>query len=256
MYYDAEGAVHNDVAESIETDDGQTYTIKIKDDQTFTNGDPVTAESFVDAWNYGARSRQRAAVQLLLRVDRGLQLRRERARDVGPRRSSTTSPSRSSSSQPESDFPLRLGYSAFFPLPAAAFEDIAAFGENPIGNGPYMLDGEGAWKHNERIDLVVNPDYNGDRKAQNGGLDVILYADTEAAYADLQAGNLDVLQDHPRQRARDVRDGLRGPVGQPARRGERHDHDPRPPGALRAVKRASCVAPRSRTRSTARRSPT
>ena len=59
--------------------------------------------------------------------------------------------------QPESDFPLRLGYSAFFPLPASAFDDIDAFGENPVGNGPYMLDGEGAWKHNEQISLVAEP---------------------------------------------------------------------------------------------------
>ena len=44
VYYDAEGAPHNDVAESIETDDAQNYTIKIKADQKFTNGEPVTAE--------------------------------------------------------------------------------------------------------------------------------------------------------------------------------------------------------------------
>ena len=42
-----------------------------------------------------------------------------------------------------------------------------------------MLDGEGAWKHNEKIDLVVNPDYDGGRKAQNGGLDIIFYATQE-----------------------------------------------------------------------------
>ena len=54
VYYDAEGAVHNDVAESIETDDSQTYTITIREGQTITNGDPVDAESFVTAWNYGA----------------------------------------------------------------------------------------------------------------------------------------------------------------------------------------------------------
>jgi oligopeptide transport system substrate-binding protein len=99
--------------------------------------------------------------------------------------------------QPESDFPLRLGYSAFFPLPASAWDDIAAFGENPIGNGPYMLDGEGAWKHNERIDLVKNPDYQGPRQAVNGGLDIIFYATQDAAYADLQGGNLDVIDAIP-----------------------------------------------------------
>ena len=54
VYYDAEGAPHNDMAESIETDDAQNYTIKLKADQTFSNGEPVTANSFVDAWNYGA----------------------------------------------------------------------------------------------------------------------------------------------------------------------------------------------------------
>ena len=42
-------------AESIElSDDGLTYTITIKDGWTFHNGEPVTAESYVDAWNYTA----------------------------------------------------------------------------------------------------------------------------------------------------------------------------------------------------------
>ncbi len=54
VYYDAKGAPVNDMAESIESDDAQNYTIKIKADQKFTNGEPVTAESFVKAWNYGA----------------------------------------------------------------------------------------------------------------------------------------------------------------------------------------------------------
>lgn len=99
--------------------------------------------------------------------------------------------------QPESDFPLRLGYSAFYPLPASAFDDMEAFGQNPVGNGPYMLASEDAWQHNEKIDLVVNPDYEGGRQAKNGGLSIIFYATQEAAYADLQGGNLDVLDSVP-----------------------------------------------------------
>ena len=55
VYYDAEGAPNNDVAESIESDDAQNYTIKIKSGRTFTNGEEITAQSFVDAWNYGAK---------------------------------------------------------------------------------------------------------------------------------------------------------------------------------------------------------
>lgn len=49
VYYDAEGAIHNEIAESIETEDSQTDTITIEDGWTFTDGSPVTASSFVDA---------------------------------------------------------------------------------------------------------------------------------------------------------------------------------------------------------------
>src|SRR5450830_1494117 len=55
VYYDAKGAPHNDVADSISTTDSQNYTIKIKSGQKFTNGEPVTAKNFVDAWQYGAK---------------------------------------------------------------------------------------------------------------------------------------------------------------------------------------------------------
>jgi oligopeptide transport system substrate-binding protein len=195
VYYDAEGAPHNDMAESIETDDAQNYTIKIKADQKFSNGEPVTAQSFVDAWNYGALLSNEQLSSYFFESIEGFSYDEDSeltGLEVVDDLTFTVK-----LKQPESDFPLRLGYSAFFPLPESAFEDIAAFGENPVGNGPYMLDGEGAWKHNEKIDLVVNPDYDGPRVAQNGGLDIIFYATQEAAYADLQGGNLDVLDAIP-----------------------------------------------------------
>ena len=47
--------MHNDVAESIETEDAQTYTIKIREGLTFTNGEPGAPPSpSSTAWNYGA----------------------------------------------------------------------------------------------------------------------------------------------------------------------------------------------------------
>ncbi len=195
VYYDAEGAPHNDVAESIETEDAQTYTIKLKADQKFSNGEPVTASSFVDAWNYGALLSNEQLSSYFFESIEGFSYDEDSELTGLEVVDDTTFTVKLK--QPESDFPLRLGYSAFFPLPESAFEDMAAFGENPVGNGPYMLDGEGAWKHNEKIDLVVNPDYDGPRVAQNGGLSIIFYATQEAAYADLQGGNLDVLDAIP-----------------------------------------------------------
>ncbi|HEY9365105.1 MAG TPA: ABC transporter substrate-binding protein [Agromyces sp.] len=196
VYYDAKGAAHNDVAESIETDDAQNYTIKLKADQKFTNGEPVTANSFVDAWNYGADTANEQLSQYFFESIDGFSYEESVPELPGLEVVDDTTFT-VKLKQPESDFPLRLGYSAFYPLPESAFEDLAAFGESPVGNGAYMLDGEDAWKHNEKIDLVVNPDYDGPRKAVNGGLDIIFYASQDAAYADLQGGNLDVLDAIP-----------------------------------------------------------
>jgi oligopeptide transport system substrate-binding protein len=99
--------------------------------------------------------------------------------------------------QPEADFPLRLGYTAFFPLPQAAYADLKAFGENPIGDGPYKFASPTAWQHNVKLDLVPNPDYTGGRKAQNGGVSFVFYQSQDSAYNDLLAGNLDVLDAVP-----------------------------------------------------------
>ncbi|MFD6053474.1 ABC transporter substrate-binding protein [Agromyces sp. NPDC060279] len=196
VYYDAKGAVHNDVAESIESDDAQNYTIKIKPDLKFTNGDPVNAESFVKAWNYGAALDNAQLSSYFFGDIEGFSLDENRPELSGLKIVDDLTFT-VALIQPESDFPLSLGYSAFYPLPESAWDDLEAFGENPIGNGPYMLDGEGAWKHNEEINLVTNPDYDGPRKAQNGGLDIIFYASQDASYADLQGGNVDVVDQIP-----------------------------------------------------------
>ena len=52
--YTAEGEIENEVADSIESDDATNWVVTLKDGWTFTDGTPVTAQSFVDAWNYGA----------------------------------------------------------------------------------------------------------------------------------------------------------------------------------------------------------
>ena len=42
------------VAESIESEDNKVWTVTLKDGWTFHDGTPVTAESFVKAWNWNA----------------------------------------------------------------------------------------------------------------------------------------------------------------------------------------------------------
>ena len=195
VYYDAKGAPVNEVAKSIETKDNQTYTITLNDGWTFTNGEKVTSESFVKAWEYGALFSNAQLNSYFFDAIEGFSY--EEDSDLTGLKVVDDLTFTVTLSSPQSDFPLRLGYSAFFPLPSVAYDDMAAFGENPIGNGPYMVAEKGAWKHNVDINLVANPDYKGGRKPMNGGLDIVFYATQDAAYADLLSDNLDVLDGIP-----------------------------------------------------------
>lgn len=96
--------------------------------------------------------------------------------------------------QSDSVFPIKVGYSAFAPLPESFYKDPKAFGQKPIGNGPYKLD---HWDHNKEIALVKNPGYKGNEQPKNDGVTFKVYTDDSAAYRDIQAGNLDVMESVP-----------------------------------------------------------
>ncbi|MDR5698899.1 peptide ABC transporter substrate-binding protein [Agromyces aerolatus] len=213
--YEADGTAVNDVAESIETEDSQNYTITIRDGLTFTNDEPVTAQSFVDAWNYGAALDNAQFASYFFNSIEGYSAD-ENVEAMSGLVVVDDTTFTVKLMQPESDFPLRLGYSAYMPMPSVAYEDMEAFGEDPIGNGPYMLEGEGAWKHNEGIKLVANPDYDGPREPQNGGIDMRFYASADASYADLQGGNLDMVDEIPDSALTSFQDEFDGSVNQAA----------------------------------------
>lgn len=198
--YDEDGKPQNDLADSIDSDDNQNWTIKIKKDKKFTNGEPVTAQSFVDSWNYGAAVKNAQSGANFFSPIEGYD-------DVSKEGSEEDKMSglqvvddntfTVKLKSPQSDFNLRLGYSAYVPMPESAFKDMKAFGENPVGYGPYKMAKEGAWQHNTQIDLVKNDDYDGPQKAKNGGVTFKLYQNPDTAYQDLLANNLDVLQQIP-----------------------------------------------------------
>ncbi|WP_066040399.1 peptide ABC transporter substrate-binding protein [Herbiconiux solani] len=196
VYYDATGAVQNDVADSITTDDAQTYTIKIKSGQKFSDGEDLTAKNFVDTWNYGANAANTQLNQSWFNIIEGFDEKNPVESLSGLKVVDDTTFT-VTLTEPLSDFPIRLGYSAYYPLPEKAFEDMEAYGQNPIGNGPYKFASDTAWAHNEKLDLVVNDTYDGGRKAQNGGVTYKFYSSEDAAYADLLGGNLDVLDSVP-----------------------------------------------------------
>jgi oligopeptide transport system substrate-binding protein len=193
--YDADGKPVNEVAKSIDTDDSKTFDITLNTNYTFTNGEKVTAESFTKAWNWAAQKSNAQGASYFFENIEGYSADKDSEltglKVVDDDEFTVTLKSA------QSDFPLSLGYSAFVPLPSAFYDDTKAFGENPIGNGPYKLDGKSAWTHNQSIKLVTNKDYEGKRKPKNGGLTITFYASQDTAYSDAQGGNLDVLDAVP-----------------------------------------------------------
>ncbi|MFZ2172861.1 MAG: ABC transporter substrate-binding protein [Rhodococcus sp. (in: high G+C Gram-positive bacteria)] len=198
--YDADGNVKNEDAQSIETTDGKIFTVTLKDGWTFTDGTPVTAASFVDAWNFGALSTnaqlQASFFDPILGYDE-VAAKNPAVQTMSGLEVIDDSTFTIELKQPEPSFPERLGFAAYYPLPAVAYLDIAAFGENPIGDGPYKFAAPGAWQHNVRIDLVPNPNYGGNRKAKNDGVNFVMYNNLDTAYTDLLSGNVDVLDQVP-----------------------------------------------------------
>ncbi|POH56956.1 peptide ABC transporter substrate-binding protein [Arthrobacter glacialis] len=197
--YDVTGRTVNELAESIETKDSQTYTIKIRSGQTFSDGTPVTAKSFVDAWNFGAAAKNKQLNSYFFDSIKGYDTVSAEGATVDTMEGLKVVDDTTFTvelAQAESDFPLRLGYTAFYPLPESAYADTQAFGQNPIGNGPYKLAADG-WKHDVSIELVPNDKYNGPRKAMNGGVTFTIFTSLDAAYTSVQADTLDVLRDVP-----------------------------------------------------------
>lgn len=194
--YKTDGTVENEVAESVESEDFKTWTIKLKD-WAFTDGTPVTANSFVDAWNYGALSTNAQNNSYFFESIKGYEdvsAEKPTVKEMSGLKVVDDKTFTVELNQPESDFDTRLGYTAYFPLPESAFDDIEAFGKKPVGNGPYKLD---SWSNNKEIVLSPNDDYAGARKVENDGITFKIYTDVEAAYTDVQGGTLDVIETVP-----------------------------------------------------------
>ena len=205
--YDARTAAPaNAMAESITSDDQQSWTIKIKPGWTFHNGEAVTARSFVDAWNYGAYAPNAAGNSSSLSKIEGyddLQGDPTATPPVAPAAremrglvivDDTTFTVKLD--EPFSQFPLTLGFQAFYPLPQVAFDDPEKFEEAPVGNGPFMMDG--VWRHDESIRVKRYPDYQG-RPPPAESIEFKIYVEKATAYRDFQGGALDIATELPSQ---------------------------------------------------------
>lgn len=200
-----------DIAESIETDDNQNFTVTLKD-YNFSDGTPVTAASFVDAWNYTAYGPNAQQGSYFFEPFEGygdLQCDPEGKAgenddpcEVAPAAAEEMSGLKVvddktftiTTTEKVSNLPVRLGYTAFAPLPESFFEDPEAYGKLPVTAGPYKVD---SFTPNESIELSKNPEYSGEYGGQVDKITFRIYTDPTAAYRDTVAGNIDIVDEIP-----------------------------------------------------------
>lgn len=200
-----DGEVVPELAVEISTDDQRVFEIVLDDAARFSDGSPVTSASFVDAWRRTAlasnelRGRGAFAAFTGFSGDSDVDLAESGALTIVD---DTTFVVTLSAPRPE--FVRELARPAFLPLPPVAFEDPRAFERHPVGAGPYGFAGADAWRAGDRLELAPNPGYVGPRTPQNSGISLRFLGDRETALAELVAGELDVVDRLPDDRASSV----------------------------------------------------
>jgi oligopeptide transport system substrate-binding protein len=186
-------------AESVTSTDNTTWTVKLKSGWTFQNGEPVTAQSYVDAWNYTAYGPNAWANNGQFQNVVGYT-------DLNPTAKGATPKTKTMSglkvidatsfsvtlTGPDSQFAYSLsqGNTAWFPMPEAAYKDIDGYDKNPIGNGPYKM--AAAWVANKPFTVTAYDGYKGPKPATKN-IVFQSYADMNTGYTDVLANATDIV---------------------------------------------------------------
>lgn len=149
------------------SEDGLTWTVTIRDDVYFTDGDPLTAEDVAFTYNTVKES---SSVNDFTMLDQAQAL------------DDTTVVF--TMNRPFSIWPYTMAVVGI--VPAHAY-DPATYGTNPIGSGRYILK---QWDRGQQVILEANPDYYGEKPAMEQV--TILFMEEDAAFLAAQAGQVDV----------------------------------------------------------------
>lgn len=205
VVFDKGGKPVPEQAESVTTTDSKVWTIRIKRGYTFHNGEPVTSDSYLRAWQFAAYGPNgQNANGFFARID-GYAAMNPADKKAAPSARSLAGLKKVDDyafqvtlSAPYSEFSSELGYTAFLPLPTTAFDATGhiarGFEDAIVGDGPFEL--RGPWAHDQSIQVRRYDKYPGD-KPKIGKIDFKIYQDPTTAYSDVLTNTLDVLRAVP-----------------------------------------------------------
>ena len=174
-------------------DDSTEFTFHLREGAKFHDGTPVTSHDFKRAWNrivdVNTRPGAPSEVSYHLSLVEGYNEDGNTTDLTG-----VTCPDDMTLvvklKHSYSDFAYVVAHSTLVPVPACSVEDPDSFFKAPVGNGPFMMDGE--WEDGQYINLKRFDDYYGEPAKINGVTYTIL-KDVETAYREFEAGNLDYV---------------------------------------------------------------
>ncbi|MGB9927722.1 MAG: ABC transporter substrate-binding protein [Methanosarcina sp.] len=165
-----DGNIINDLAVSYTiSPDGETWTVNIRDDVNFTDGEKLTAEDVAFTFNTAIGSNSELDMSNLEKAtainDTAVEFKLK---------------------DPQSSFIWRLRYVGI--VPAHVYQK-EAYGANPIGSGPYKFV---QWDKGQQAIFTLNEDYYG--KKPYFKKITMLFLDKETAFAAAKSGDVDVAE--------------------------------------------------------------
>lgn len=148
------------------SEDGLTWTVTIRDDVKFTDGEPLTASDVAFTYN---NCKENSSVNDFTMLDHA-----EAADDTTVIFHMT---------RPFSPWPYTMAIVGI--VPEHAYDEN--YGQNPVGSGRYILK---QWDRGQQVILEANPDYYGDEVKMKKV--TVLFMDEESSLAAAMAGQADV----------------------------------------------------------------
>lgn len=200
MTFDENGELVPGMAESYEiSEDGLTYTFKIRDGVTWSNGDPVTAEDFEYTWKRALDPELAADYAHILYYIKGAQAYNsgEGSRDDVAVKALDEKTLEVTLEAPTAYFLELTAFYTYFPVNKNVVESNPDWAKDPethVSNGPFKLV---RWDHNAKIVLEKNESYYNADKIKLDGIELDIIEDQNTAWQKYEGGEYHILVDVP-----------------------------------------------------------
>ncbi len=175
------------------SDDGKTYTFKLRDDAKWSNGDPVTANDFEYSWKRALNPETASEyAYMLFYLENGEKYNSEQATEdeVGVKAlDATTLEVKLASATPY--FNSLIAHYTYWPVHPASVDgkpEWAADAKTIVSNGPFLLKD---WAHGDKLVLTKNPDYYNKDKVNFDTVTISLVESESTVFSMFQTDKID-----------------------------------------------------------------